>query len=125
MNRDTVYSGAIVDISEGAPLTVPDSGGRCMSVMVVNEDQYLNRVIHEPGEHTLSADVFGTLFVNLLVRTLVDASDPDDIQEANALQDQVQIESVSGGLANLELLAVAWPASSEGLSFHNSGLRKA
>lgn len=96
-----------------------------MSVMVVNEDQYLNRVIHEPGEHTLSADVFGTLFVNLLVRTLVDASDPDDIQEANALQDQVQIESVSGGLANLELLAVAWPASSEGLSFHNSGLRKA
>ena len=28
MNRDTLYSFAIVDISEGATLTVPDSGDR-------------------------------------------------------------------------------------------------
>lgn len=95
MNRDTLYSAAIVDISEGATLTLPDAGGRYMSVMVVNEDHYINRVIHEPGQHKLTVEEFGTPFVNLSVRTLVDASDPDDVREANALQDQVKIESVS------------------------------
>ena len=95
MNRDTLYSTAIVDISEGATLRLPDSGGRYMSVMVVNEDHYINRVIHEPGEHKLTVEMFGKPIMNLSVRTLGDASDPDDIQKVNALQDQVNIESVS------------------------------
>lgn len=95
MNRDTIYSAAIVDISEGATLTVPDAGDRYMSVMVVNEDHYINKVIHEPGEHKLTVEEFGTPYVNLSVRTLVDASDPEDIRKANALQDQLKIEAVS------------------------------
>ena len=32
MNRDTLYSSAIVDISEGATLTLPEAGGRYMTV---------------------------------------------------------------------------------------------
>ncbi|WP_205749342.1 DUF1214 domain-containing protein [Desulfopila sp. IMCC35008] len=95
MNRDTIYSAAVVDISKGATLTVPDTGDRYMSIMVVNEDHYINRVIHEPGEHNLTVEEFGTPFVNLSVRTLVDASDPDDIREANALQDQLKIKAAS------------------------------
>ena len=51
MNRDTLYSLAVVDISRGATLTVPDSGGRYLTVMVINEDGYLNRVFHEAGDH--------------------------------------------------------------------------
>ena len=54
MNRDTFYSMAIVDISRGQRLTVPDGGGRYMSVMIVNQDHYINKVFHEPGEHTLT-----------------------------------------------------------------------
>ena len=42
-NRDTLYSSAIVDISEGATLTLPDAGDRYLSVMVVNNDHYINR----------------------------------------------------------------------------------
>jgi len=38
---------------------------------------------------------FDTPYVALAARTLVDASDPEDIKEANALQDQMKIESVS------------------------------
>src|SRR4051812_36641949 len=53
-NRDTLYSSAIVDISRGATLSVPDAGDRYLSVMVVNEDHYINRVIHSPGEHELT-----------------------------------------------------------------------
>jgi hypothetical protein len=93
INRDTIYSAAVVDISKGATFTVPDAGDRYMSTMVVNEDHYINKVIHEPGEHELTVEEFETPFVNLSVRTLVDASDPADIREANALQDQLKIEA--------------------------------
>ena len=48
-NRDTLYSVALVDISGGATLTVPDGGDRYLTVMVINEDGYLNRVFHESG----------------------------------------------------------------------------
>ncbi len=95
MNRDTIYSAAVVDISKGATLTVPDTGDRYMSIMVVNEDHYINKVIHESGEHKLTVKEFGTPYVNLSVRTLVDASDPTDIREANVLQDQLKIEAAS------------------------------
>jgi hypothetical protein len=36
MNRDTLYSSAVVDISEGAAVTIPDCGDRYVSVTVVN-----------------------------------------------------------------------------------------
>ncbi|NDR57048.1 DUF1214 domain-containing protein [Pseudoruegeria sp. M32A2M] len=95
MNRDTLYSGAIVDISEGARLILPDTGDRYVSVMVVNEDHYVNRIFHEPGTHELSIEEFDTPYVLLAARTLVDASDPDDIRAANALQDLYVIEANS------------------------------
>lgn len=66
-----------------------------MSIMVVNEDHYINKVIDEPGEHKLTVKEFGTPFVNLSVRSLVDASDPEDIRKANALQDQLKIKAAS------------------------------
>ena len=36
MNRDTLYSTSVVDISEGATLTIPDAGDRYLTVMAVN-----------------------------------------------------------------------------------------
>ncbi len=49
MNRDTLYSSIGVDISRGATLTMPDAGDRYMSVMAVNEDNYINKVFHGAG----------------------------------------------------------------------------
>jgi len=95
MNRDTLYSGAIVDISEGARLILPDAGNRYVSVMVINEDHYINRVFHDPGTYELTMAAFDTPYVLLGIRTLVNASDPNDIREANALQDQFVIEANS------------------------------
>ena len=60
MNRDTLYSFAVVDISAGAALTVPDVGERYLSVMVVNEDHYINRVFHDAGCHELTVEQFAT-----------------------------------------------------------------
>ncbi len=95
MNRDTLYSFAIVDISKGATLTIPDSGKRYMSVMVVNQNHYINKVFHKAGTYKLAMKEFNTPYVLLAARTLVNASDPSDIKAANALQDQLKIKSVS------------------------------
>jgi len=76
MNRDTLYSATIVDISKGATLTIQDTGDRYISIMVVNEDHYINKVYHKAGTYDLSMDAFHTPYVMVSARTLVDSSDP-------------------------------------------------
>ena len=95
MNRDTLYSFAIVDISKGAKLTMPETGGRYNSAMIVNENEYINKVFYEPGTHELTKDEFGTNYVLVAFRTLVDSSDPADIKKANDLQDKFSIKAAS------------------------------
>ena len=51
MNRDTLYSFAIVDISKGATVTLPDAGNRYMSLMVINNDGYVNETFHGGGTY--------------------------------------------------------------------------
>ena len=95
MNRDTLYSGAIVDISKGATLVIPETRGRYASVMIVNEDHYVNNVYHDPGTYKLTMEEFGTPYVCVTIRTLVDALDPADIKEANAIQDGILVKAES------------------------------
>jgi hypothetical protein len=94
-NRDTLYSSAIVDISAGATLTLPDSGSRYLSAMIVNEDHYVNDVYHEPGDHRLSIDAFDTNYVLVGIRMLVDPDDPADVAAVHALQDQLGLNAAS------------------------------
>ena len=79
MNRDTLYSLAVVNISDGASVTVPEPDGRYLTVMVVNQDHYINRVYTEAGEYTLTVEEFDTPFVFLAARVLVDPPDPEDV----------------------------------------------
>ena len=95
MNFDTLYSTAVVDISEGATLTLPEVGERYMSAMIVNQDHYINDVFHGGGSYTLDTDTFDTPYVIVFMRTLVDASDPDDVAAVHAIQDQMSIEAAS------------------------------
>ena len=95
MNRDTLYSMAIVDLAEGALLTVPDGGRRYVSVMVVNQDHYINAVFHDPGDHELTMADFDTRYVMLGARVLVDPADPADLASVNALQDQLGVRAGS------------------------------
>jgi hypothetical protein len=87
MNRDTMYSMALVDLSRGATVTIPWAGDRYVSVMVVNEDHYINKIFHAPGEHTLTPDDFDTPYVVLAARVLVDPSVQADVERVNAIQD--------------------------------------
>ena len=95
MNRDTLYSFAVVDISKGATLTLPEADGRYMTTMVVNNDGYINKIYEGGGTHQLTLEEFDTPYVALAVRTLVDASDPADVKAANALQDKMKITAAS------------------------------
>ena len=73
MNRDTLYSSAIIDISRGATLTVPAFGDRYLSVMVVNQDHYINEIWREPGTYRLSLDQFDTPYVAVALLSLASA----------------------------------------------------
>jgi hypothetical protein len=63
--------------------------------MVVNEDHYINAILHEPGEHELTQDQIGTRYALVAARTLVDPADPDDVAAVNALQDQFGLNAGS------------------------------
>jgi hypothetical protein len=95
LNRDTLYSVAIVDINQGATLVIPDVGDRCLSVQVVDQEGFTNKVIHGGGSHSLADQEFDTPYVWLLVRTFVFDSIAGDVETANALQDKIQINSDS------------------------------
>lgn len=86
MNRDTLYSAIVIDLADGATLTVPDAGGRYVSAAVVNHDHHIQRIFSEPGEHRLTVDEFGTQYVCVLLRVLVDPEDTADIDAVNAVQ---------------------------------------
>jgi hypothetical protein len=95
MNRDTLYSAALIDISKGATLSIPETGDRYLSIMVVNEDHYINKVYHDAGTYELTMEEFHTPYVFLSARILVNASDSADIKKANALQDQITTKAAS------------------------------
>mgnify|MGYP003450897945 FL=1 len=95
MNRDTLYSFAVVDVSAGATLMIPDAGDRYLSVMVVNEDHYINRVLHGEGRYDLTADDVGSPYAVVAARTLVDPQDPADLASVAAIQDQLLLSAAA------------------------------
>ena len=95
MNRDTLYSFAVVDLHGGATLTVPPSGDRYVSVMIVNQDHYINRIFHEAGDYDLTADEFDSRYVLVAARVFMDPAKPDDVKAANQVQDGFAIRASS------------------------------
>ncbi len=91
MNRDTLYSSMILDLSKPATVILPDTGDRYMSLHVVNQDHYMFAVT-KPGRHELTKEKVGSRYAFLTVRIFIDANDPKDIAAANALQDELKVE---------------------------------
>lgn len=91
LNRDTLYSFAILDLAQPVHLTLPDSNGRYLSAMVVSENHYINLVLHDAGEHVLTSEAAGSRYVFVGVRILVDPNDPEDLAAVGKLQDRLQL----------------------------------
>jgi hypothetical protein len=95
-NQDTLYSVAIIDLSEPVTVTLPEGDGRFQSVLVISQDHY-NFAYAEPGAYELTEDEVGTRFAMLLFRTFIDAGDPDDAARAHAVQDGIVVEGGGTG----------------------------
>jgi hypothetical protein len=100
MNRDTLYSSAVLDLSEPATVIMPETSGRYQSLHVISQDHY-SYAKTEPGRYELTQENVGSRYAYLIVRTFFDANDPDDLKATNALQDAIRIEG--GGSGELDI----------------------
>lgn len=100
MNRDTLYSGMIIDLSAPVSLTLPDVDGRYQSAHIVNQDHY-SFVIIEPGVHELTQEIVGTRYALISVRTFVDPTSAEDVASAHQAQDGLKV--VGGGKGALDV----------------------
>jgi len=97
MNRDTLYSAGIFDLTEPVTILKPDPAGRFQSMMVINQDHSMLPVEHGSGEFTLTRERVGTRYAIVLLRTFVDANDPADLKAASAMQDKVAVRQKHSG----------------------------
>jgi len=97
LNRDTIYSSGVFDLDAGpVTITLPDSGGRFLSALIINEDHYNPEVFYGAGTHTLTRQDVGTRYVMVGVRIFVDPNNPTDMQQAHALQDAITASQPGG-----------------------------
>jgi hypothetical protein len=92
MNRDTIYSAAIADVSQGATLTLPEGDGRYMSVMIVQNDHYIDQVFTKPGTYDIESQ---TDYVMIALRIRANETDLDDARKIQTLQQAVQFSTVA------------------------------
>jgi hypothetical protein len=98
LNRDTLYSSALFDLEAGpVAIVLPEAGRRFRSMMVVNQDHYVQAVVYAAGTHTFTRKAIGTRYMVVALRTLVDPNSPDDVKEAHALQDAVKVQQAAAG----------------------------
>jgi hypothetical protein len=96
-NRDTIYSGAVLDLdARPVTITLPDAGQRFMSMQVIDQDQYTHQVAYKPGSYTLTKKEIGTRYVIVFVRTFVDPNNPADVRQVHVLQDAIKTSQPGG-----------------------------
>jgi hypothetical protein len=89
VNRDTLFSWGVFDLTQPVTIVKPDTGKRFQSMLVINEDHYIKQVAYDPGEYLLTREKIGTRYVQVAFRTLVDPGSPEDVKAANAIQDKI------------------------------------
>ncbi|WP_192498525.1 DUF1214 domain-containing protein [Halorussus halophilus] len=97
VNRDTLYSFGVFDLTEPVTITLPDTGDRYLSMNVQNEDQYGKLCVYDPGEYTITRDLTGTRYAGVAIRIFVDPDDTDDVNQVRQLQDEIIVEQASAG----------------------------
>ena len=95
-NRDTLYSFGVFDLTSPLTITLPETGGRYQSLMVVNQDHSL-AAAYSPTTVTLTEDKVGTRYALLAIRTFMDPNDEKDMKAAHQLQDAVKVKQADIG----------------------------
>lgn len=98
MNRDTLYSAAILDLDAGpATIVLPEPNGRFVSLLAIDQDHFVPGVFYAPTRQTFTRQGVGTRYMAVLIRTFVNPNDAADIAAAHALQDAMRIEQAGPG----------------------------
>jgi len=97
INFDTIYSSVIVDLTEDAVLTMPETNGRYQSAWLITDEHYNPMAFVEPGTYTLTQENVGSRYVMVAMRTQVNVMDPDDLAVVHELQDQLKLEQKDKG----------------------------
>ena len=122
MNRDTLYSMAIVDTTGGATVTLPETNGRYISLMYLDENHRVYDMVYAAGEHEIPSH---TDHMYALVRIGVRSGDAKDLAEIHALQDQIKLVAKSSKpFTPIAFDQASYEKTHHGLleSFANSGL---
>jgi hypothetical protein len=97
INFDTQYSSAILDLTEEATLTMPETNGRYQSAWFITEEHYNPMAINNPGTYKINQENTGSKYVVIVIRTQVNMSDLNDLAIASKLQDQVVLSQKDRG----------------------------
>lgn len=100
-NRDTLYSFAVFDLTNPVTITKPPSPDRFQSILAVSQDHSIPDPVSEAGDYLITQEKAGTQYVWVVVRTLADMDDPEDLKKAHALQDQIVVKQESPGTLEL------------------------
>jgi hypothetical protein len=97
-NRDTLYSSAVFDLDAG-PVTIslPEAGNRYMSMQVIDQDHFTQAVVYGAGSYTFPSEKLYTRYILVLVRALIDPSNPKDLEQVHVLQDAIKVSQNSPG----------------------------
>lgn len=101
LNLDTLYSFGVFDLTTPVTISLPDSGDRFMSALIISEDHSMLPVVYAPTTFTVTQKQMGTRYVIIALRTFMDSTDPSDIKKANKLQDQVTVSQAETGSFNV------------------------
>lgn len=98
VNRDTLYSVGVFDLDAGpVQVTLPDAGQRFLSLVAINQDHQVSAARYRAGTYTFTREQLGTRYALLAVRVLFNPADSADRQQANALQDAIQVHQAQAG----------------------------
>ncbi len=97
MNRDTIYSMAVLDLASPVTVSLPETGGRYLSMQVINQDHFTIAVEYGPGTYRYTREDAGTRYLSVIVRIFMNPNDETDIAAANDIQDKIVLGQAESG----------------------------
>jgi hypothetical protein len=97
INFDTQYSLAILDLTEEATLTMPETNGRYQSAWFITEKHYNPIAMNSAGKYKINQIITGSKYVMIVIRTQVNMKDSVDLEIVSKLQDELILTQKNRG----------------------------